>query len=91
MVLYLTSCLYTDSFISVEAKVSTTEHSSLSGGADIHQNSAGMAYPLPPRSCADSLCKRIMGTTLTHWTNRVIDIKLRELEVKQRYEVSLLM
>ncbi|KAF9069947.1 hypothetical protein BDP27DRAFT_1447443 [Rhodocollybia butyracea] len=34
--------------------------------------------------------KRILSTMLTHWTNRVIEIKVEELEVTQRNEAALL-
>ncbi|THU99321.1 hypothetical protein K435DRAFT_751904 [Dendrothele bispora CBS 962.96] len=34
--------------------------------------------------------QRILRTTLTHWTNRVIDMKVRELEVAQHSEMQIL-
>jgi len=40
---------------------------------------------------ADSALQRVTSDALTRWTNRVIDIKLRELDVKQRTEVAMLM
>ncbi|KAJ3844508.1 Sfi1 spindle body protein-domain-containing protein [Lentinula raphanica] len=34
--------------------------------------------------------RRILSNSLTHWTNRVIELKVRELEVSQRNEAALL-
>ncbi|KAJ4488143.1 hypothetical protein J3R30DRAFT_3695788 [Lentinula aciculospora] len=34
--------------------------------------------------------RRILSNSLTHWTNRVIEIKVRELEVSQRNEAALI-
>ncbi|KAJ3867775.1 hypothetical protein EV359DRAFT_33800 [Lentinula novae-zelandiae] len=34
--------------------------------------------------------RRILSNSLTHWTNRVIEMKVRELEVSQRNETALL-
>lgn len=37
------------------------------------------------------LFQRIIHNALTRWTNRVIELKLRELEVAQKYDNSILM
>ncbi|KAF5365583.1 hypothetical protein D9758_003196 [Tetrapyrgos nigripes] len=42
------------------------------------------------QTIADRVRKRILRTTLTHWTNRVIDLKVRELEVAQHHEMQTL-
>ncbi|KAF8997936.1 hypothetical protein BDZ89DRAFT_768195 [Hymenopellis radicata] len=37
------------------------------------------------------IAQRILRSALTQWTNRLIDVKLQEIEVKQHYEVGILM
>ncbi|KZT26251.1 hypothetical protein NEOLEDRAFT_1155765 [Neolentinus lepideus HHB14362 ss-1] len=38
----------------------------------------------------DLVAKRVMGDTLSHWINRVVDVKDREILVSQRYQQRLL-
>ncbi|KAI0781045.1 hypothetical protein BD413DRAFT_462348 [Trametes elegans] len=41
------------------------------------------------RTVQQFIALRVMSDTLTHWTNRVADIKFRELETAQKYDKAL--
>ena len=46
--------------------------------------------PLFSLFCCLLALQRIKSAALTRWTNRIVDVKLCELEISQQYEMSLL-
>ncbi|KAF9053616.1 hypothetical protein BDZ89DRAFT_1056201 [Hymenopellis radicata] len=48
-------------------------------------------FRLAEEQVSTRIAQRILRSALTQWTNRVIDVKLQEIEVKQHYEVGILM